>query len=162
MMDHKYTEANISLDGLKARDKAVVCRLFDICSEMGFDLFLTTLEREATDPTEYDEYDGYGDYGRYDKYDRHWEDDSEDGDECDHYSIDEPMQKSYRAKIIFDLNGTEVVSEIPIEEDDILQDDLFGDEPDHEEYEGYMGNSGPDVTHLNRQAVCKLHESPSN
>jgi hypothetical protein len=130
----------------------VVCRLLDICPELEFDSFLTTLEKEVN------ESDQYGGYGGYDRYDHYWDDEEEDED--DHGSMDQLVEESFCAKVIFDLAGREIVSKISIKEEDILHDDAFGDEADHEECEDSMSYSGSDVTHFYRRTVRKLHESP--
>jgi hypothetical protein len=40
-----------------------------------------------------------------------------------------------------------------------VEDDFFPEDPDHEEYEGYMGNSGPEATHWYKTFVGLHHRS---
>lgn len=46
VLDHEYTEANISLNALKARDLSVVKILQDLSKELPFEVFLALLEKE--------------------------------------------------------------------------------------------------------------------
>ncbi|KAI0148149.1 hypothetical protein F4776DRAFT_660322 [Hypoxylon sp. NC0597] len=130
IFDHKYTEVNISSEGLKPLDLDVVQSLSEVCPELGFDLFLTTLEREESGLPQGGRFDRYGYYDEYKAV----------------YGIRPPEETydvSYRSKYIFDLNGNKLVSHVPLNSDDILQDHPIEDQPD---YEGYMGNSGPSAT----------------
>ncbi|KAH8194082.1 hypothetical protein TruAng_011754 [Truncatella angustata] len=155
---HEYTEASISLKGLKMKDKTMTQRLLGICKEKGFDLFLATLEKEQRGSTEddgsYDRYGTYARYGRYGENSENSEEESDGGDDEGHHSMDEVYGEDYRLKTVFDLHGNQVVSGLAIDIEDILQDtwDIFEGDPDDEEYEGYMGNSGPDITHWYRKA----------
>ncbi|RYP23035.1 hypothetical protein DL765_001290 [Monosporascus sp. GIB2] len=150
VLDHKYTEANISLQALKTTDRVRVEVLLAACLELGFDLFLTTLEKTETGTAE-EEY-GYGRYGKYSRYDDCYDEDEdeEDSDSDGHHAIDDVTEVNYYSKGIFDLKGNKVASSIPFDEDDIIQEDAFEDEPDEEDYEGYMGNWGPQATHCGR------------
>ncbi|RYP79631.1 hypothetical protein DL769_002870 [Monosporascus sp. CRB-8-3] len=140
VLSHKYTEANISLQALKTTDRVRVQVLQEACLELGFDLFLTTLEKTETGTTE-EEY-GYGRYGEYSRYYHYYDEDEdeEDSDSDGHHAIDDITETNYYSKGIFDLEGNKVASSIPFDEDDVIQEDAFGDEPDEEDYEGYMGN----------------------
>ncbi|KAH6653845.1 hypothetical protein BKA67DRAFT_658183 [Truncatella angustata] len=159
---HEYTEASISLKGLKMKDKTMTQRLLGICKEKGFDLFLATLEKEQRGSTEddgsYDRYGTYARYGRYGENSENSEEESDGGDDEGHHSMDEVYGEDYRLKTVFDLHGNQVVSGLAIDIEDILQDtwDIFEGDPDDEEYEGYMGNSGPDITHWYRKAALVI------
>ncbi|RYP06194.1 hypothetical protein DL764_003286 [Monosporascus ibericus] len=166
VLSHKYTEANISLQALKATDRVRVQALRAACLELGFDIFLTTLEKTETGTAE----EEYG-YGRYSRYDDYYDEDEEDSDSDGHHTIDDITETDYYAKGIFDLKGSKVASSISFDEDDIIQEDAFGDEPDEEDYEGYMGNwvrnanmvlsylqeltlnQGPQATHWYRESA---------
>lgn len=141
VLDHKYTEANISLKALKTTDQARIKCLQTLCSELGFDLFLTTLEKMEVGTAEGDY--GYRGYGSYRDYHDEEDDDEEDSDSGGHHDIEDILDTEYASKFIFDLAGNKIVSSVEIDQDDILQQDVFGDEPDKEEYEGYMVRSIP-------------------
>ncbi|RYP90606.1 hypothetical protein DL770_003273 [Monosporascus sp. CRB-9-2] len=174
VLSHKYTEANISLQALKTTDRVRVQALRAACLELGFDLFLTTLEKTETGTAE-EEY-GYGRYGRYGRYDDYYDEDEDEeySDPDSHHTIDDITETNYYSKGIFDLKGHKVASSIPFDEDDIIQEDAFGDEPDEEDYEGYMGNwvsnantilsylqeltnnQGPQATHWYRESAAVI------
>ncbi|KAI3329455.1 hypothetical protein HD806DRAFT_287663 [Xylariaceae sp. AK1471] len=135
-LEHKYTQANISLAGLKARDRACVEELEKVSRDLGFEIFLATLEREDRGTAEDNDYDHYGRY--HDYYDE--EEDEDDDNEGGHHAIEECIDSELAAKFIYDLRGNEVMSSITIDESNILQEDPFGEDPDEEDYEGYMGN----------------------
>lgn len=120
VLDHKYTEVNLSLRGLKTIDQTRMQCLQMICSELDFDLFLTTLEKMET--------------GQVTDYDSSEDERNEGG----HHSISDTSDLCYTAKSIFDLVGNKVVSEIEFDGKDIIQEEPFGDKPDKEDYEGYM------------------------
>jgi hypothetical protein len=159
-LDHKYTQANISLIGLKARDRACAQQLQTVCRELGFEIFLATLEREDDgtaedyddDPWEYHRdnrrYRYYGcceeeneDEDEEDKNDEKDDDENDKNDEKKYHAIDEVTESKLTAKFVYDLSGNEIMSSIRLTKDDILQEDPFGEDPDEEDYEGYMGNS---------------------
>ncbi|OTA97951.1 hypothetical protein M434DRAFT_26350 [Hypoxylon sp. CO27-5] len=143
VLNHKYTEANISYEGLKPPDLDVVESLREVCPELGFDLFLTTLERKESGLPQDGRFDPYY-RDRYDRYDESEEDD------CGIRPLEEVYDVSYCSKYVFDLNGNKLVSYVPLNSDNILHEDPFEDGPDQEDYEGYMGNSGPSATHWYR------------
>ncbi|OTA69482.1 hypothetical protein K449DRAFT_384422 [Hypoxylon sp. EC38] len=143
VLNHKYTEANISFEGLKPSDLNVVESLREVCPELGFDLFLTTLEKEESGLPEGRRFDPYY-HDRYDRYDE------SEKDDYGIHLLEEVYDVSYWSKYIFDLNGNELVSYVPLNSDNILHEDPFEDKPDQEDYEGYMGNSGPSATHWYR------------
>ncbi|RYP55025.1 hypothetical protein DL768_000341 [Monosporascus sp. mg162] len=174
VLSHKYTEANISLQALKTTDRVRVQALRAACSELDFDLFLTTLEKTQTGNVE-EEY-GYGRYDKYSRYDDYYDEDEdeEDSDSDVYHAIEDILETDYCSKGIFDLEGNKVASSIPFDEDDIIQEDAFGDEPDGEDYEGYMGNwvsnadmvlsylqelthnQGPQATHWYRESAVVI------
>ncbi|KAI1774014.1 hypothetical protein F4818DRAFT_420545 [Hypoxylon cercidicola] len=139
VLDHKYTEANISYQGLKAVDRECVRYLQKMCAELDFDLFLATLEKESgTCEDEDDPF--YGSYSyRHDNEDR-----------GDYHAIG-VCDVSYRSKYIFDLSGNKLAANVPLDANKILHGkNPFKGKPDEEDYEEYMGNSGPQATHWYR------------
>ncbi|KAK7756709.1 hypothetical protein SLS62_001150 [Diatrype stigma] len=155
VLDHKYTQANLSLRALKTIDQTRMQCLQMICSELEFDLFLTTLEMMEIGQVDDDGNDYYGGYkDHYDDDDDDDDDDEYGGDSYagGHHHIDDTIELTYTAKPIFDSAGNKIVSEIEVNGDNVIQEYAFGDEPDEEDYEGYMGNSGPSATHWYRRS----------
>lgn len=139
VLEHKYTEANLSLKALKGADKVRVECLQELCAELGFDVFLTTLEKMKAGPTEDNGDGGYG--GRYDDedWDEDEDEDMDDDDGEDYHPLEFVAETSLTAKVVFDLAGTRIASALPLDEFFLIQgEDVFGDEPDKEDYEGYM------------------------
>ncbi|KAK2594873.1 hypothetical protein QQS21_007425 [Conoideocrella luteorostrata] len=133
VLDHDYTEANISLKALKARDLAQVHVLKEIFSELPVDIFLALLELEEMGTCEGDPWDT-----RYAKYD-YYDDDIDD--EAGYHEIDSVIVTKYAVKTLVDLDGHVVAEGLHLNEDDILEEDCFEGLDAEEEYEGYMGNS---------------------
>ncbi|KJK80992.1 hypothetical protein H634G_03525 [Metarhizium anisopliae BRIP 53293] len=135
VLDHDYTEANISLKALKTRDLAQVHALKEISGELAVDVFLALLEKEEMGSCEHDPYED-----RYDGFRRYNRSYYDDDDGYDDYNDDESgyhhLEKFLRRNI--------------------LQEDCFEDLEAEEEYEGYMGNSGPTATHWYRVTAAVI------
>ncbi|KAI0842867.1 hypothetical protein F5Y06DRAFT_75227 [Hypoxylon sp. FL0890] len=146
VLAHKYTEANISYEGLKPSDLEVVKSLREVCPELSFDLFLTTLEKKESGLPEGDQFRPYYRNG-YDRYE-------EKGGV--HHALEEVHDVSYCSKYIFDLGGSKLVSYVPLDMHNILHGKAFEDKPDEEDYEGFMGNWGPTATHWYRLSALVI------
>ncbi|KAM0343299.1 hypothetical protein ACHAPU_008749 [Fusarium lateritium] len=143
VLDHEYTEANTSYQSLKAVDLARVGALRQACKGLPVTLFLALLEKEEMGEVEFDgsdlQYNYRGAMGEYD----------DESDESYHH-IAEVLETTYRLKTVRDFQGNVVAGTMGIKEEDMLDSDLFDDMVGEEEYEGYMGNSGPSATHWYR------------
>ena len=51
------------------------------------------------------------------------------------------------------LDGTTLAKNIGVSEDDFVQVKVFDRDPDKEDYQGYMGNWGPEATHFYHDSV---------
>ncbi|KAH6963707.1 hypothetical protein DER45DRAFT_610045 [Fusarium avenaceum] len=157
VLDHEYTEANTSYAALKGADLARVGALRQACNGLPVTLFLALIEKEEMGDVEFDpcdlQYDYRGAMGEYD--------DEEDEDDTSYHHISEVYETHHKLKTVRDLEGVVVASEMGIEEDDMLDPDAFEDMVGEEEYEGYMGNSGPSATHWYRLGAVALvpHDS---
>ncbi|SPJ92417.1 uncharacterized protein FTOL_13703 [Fusarium torulosum] len=150
VLDHEYTEANTSYTALKGTDLARAGALRQACNGLPVTLFLALIEKEEMGDVEFDrcdlQYDYRGAIGEYD--------DDEDG--ASYHHISDVYETHHRLKTIRDLEGMVVASEMGIEVDDMLDPDAFEDMVGEEEYEGYMGNSGPSATHWYRLGAVAL------
>ena len=159
-LDHTYTEANISLHGLKTHDLALVDSLKDMSSQLGFDILLAVLEKKESGSVEYT-------HPYKDRYRSRW--DGSDGsgdseeDEGDWHDMEEIFETEVSFKKIVDLTGQTLRSNLTISLDDLNNNtllpptcfDLFDDTMDrNEDYEGYMGNS---VSHRDRRLFHIRH-----
>lgn len=146
-LDHEYTEAQISLKGLKTVDFDRVSALQTMSSELELDVFLAVLEKEELGSCEHvydDYYDRKKHYRGYED-DEDDEDDEDEGDGEDWHELEDVHQVSYKIKQLVDLKGRVVLSDISTSEDfeeNLLQEfDLWEGLEGEEEYEGFMGNS---------------------
>lgn len=51
------------------------------------------------------------------------------------------------------LDGITLAKNIGVSEDDFVQEKVFDRDPDKEDYQGYMGNWGPEATHVYHDSV---------
>ena len=51
------------------------------------------------------------------------------------------------------VDGTLLGKSIELSEEDFVQEKVFDRDPDKEEYQGYMGNYGPEATHFYHDTV---------
>lgn len=137
-LDHQYTEANISRHRLKTRDLAVVDVLHQLSATLPFHVFLVALEKGVNGSCEYER-----DYRRskWNRYDDDYDDDEEDHEGF--HDLEEVFDTSYNIKKLVDLDGQELGRDTGFDLDNVIQagEDLFPEDPDDEDYEGYMGNS---------------------
>ena len=118
MLDHVYTEANASLNALKAQDLARVQALKEACRKLPADIFLALLEKQEMGSVEDDYYDrGYRRRGYWDDYD--------DEDESGFHALEEVFELSYKVRTLVDLEGRIVTKDLHLDEDDILEEDCF-------------------------------------
>ncbi|TKA54697.1 hypothetical protein B0A49_12854 [Cryomyces minteri] len=63
ILEHEYSDASLQYDQLKGKDQLCANHLKNVGAEMGFDVFLASLEREVTGGFEEDSpYGGHGDF----------------------------------------------------------------------------------------------------
>lgn len=117
-LDHHYTEAALSLQGFKGRDRALAKALRDVSAELPMDNFLGTLEKTTEGSCEDD------------CYDEDW------------HSLDEIYDTHFAISTLVDVDGVHLADDIELDEKSILQRDCFedvdGEEINYEE--GYAGN----------------------
>jgi hypothetical protein len=143
ILDHDYTEANISLKALKGADLARVQALRHVSSDLPFEIFLALLEKE-----EFQEDDDY-DWANCMEEPDEDEDEDEDEDDDDDGSEDSDSgalksqndsQDTYTITTLGDLSGNVVMTNIHFSKESLLDEECFdGLEPD-DEHQGYAGN----------------------
>ncbi|KAK4242781.1 hypothetical protein C8A03DRAFT_29011 [Achaetomium macrosporum] len=159
LLDHEYTEASISLNALKLQDLARVQCLKQLANELEFDILLAVLEKRQDGGVEMD----WSRHGRRKKW-------YEDEDDYDYvvgnrgwHELDDVYETEFSIKKLVDLDGSYLRSGIKLDDAEVANnvipacDDPFEDVKDrNEEYEGYMGNSGPTAIHWYRTSVAVL------
>ncbi|KAI1083285.1 hypothetical protein F5B20DRAFT_454555 [Whalleya microplaca] len=117
VLDHRYPMAQMSYGGLEVTDRLRVKILREICADLGFDFFLTTIERRA-------EFGGYHTGRPYNDPNNMLKNASR------RFILEDATDISYRSRSVFDLEGNEIISTAKIDTDTILQGDgVFGENP---------------------------------
>lgn len=127
LLEHKYTDASVSLDRLKGNDLTRVQSVAKMADETNCVCYLASVEKEVVSSV---------DEGR-DYY----------GGSIGSEDIVEELNSTTMLKRVLNLKGEVVLKNVPVEEEDFVQDDPFDGEPDDDEFSGFTGNEGADVTH---------------
>jgi len=149
LLEHSYTEANMSLKNLKGNDAARAKALFGAAKETGFIAHLALVTFHQMGELE----DGY-DYGRKRRrgYDDDDDDEPEDGTMGEIYDEDLTIahwRNSRDRRIDLGSYGVEMDALVSMEKID-------ASEPDQKEAEGYTGNAGCTMEHWYRRAAIVL------
>lgn len=147
MLDHKYTDANLSFETLKCADSARAHILREVAGQSEKVVFLASMERMQCGEPAND--------GRYD-----WAEDQYDSEgnspepEEGYRDLDYIKETELKLKRIIDDAGEVIADDMDIDEDHIIQDDPYEcREPDDHDYEPYTGNAGAEETHWYRDTV---------
>lgn len=146
LLEHSYTEANLSLRNLKGNDQARAQALFAAAKEAGFTAHLALVTFHQSGMLE----DGY-DYGRRRRYD---DDDDEPGDG----TMGEIHEESLTIEHWRDASDRSVaLGTYGIGPESLISKEKFGEgEPDEQESEGYTGNAGCTMDYWYRRAAIVL------
>ena len=145
-LDHKYTDASIRLNSLKGADLLRAQRLFSVCDQVGFTLYLASLGKQVHGSAESNN-NGYCD--RYD--------DDEEGSDGEFHAIEDVIDETLKLTRVVDTDGNVIATDLDIEEDDIVQPDPYEDrDPDEDSYEGWTGNAGATSTRWYKDSVLVL------
>jgi hypothetical protein len=153
-LGHQYTDANLKFNALKGRDREVVEHLQGVCQQIGSHFYLAQLEKRVVGGCDDDDGDHYDDYHRYGGDSDDDSDSDESANEDGHHYLTEIYESSLQLPRVVDIRGETVATKVRIDEDEIIQDEIFdGRSPDEEDYEGYSGNAGASATHWYRDTV---------
>ncbi|OAV95941.1 hypothetical protein PTTG_26514 [Puccinia triticina 1-1 BBBD Race 1] len=162
-LDHEYTEASVSLNALKAKDSARVHALQQLTRELPFEIFLVLLEKELNGGVEFtgpEHRRGYRGWGcvEEDYYsDSNDTDEEDEREETGHHKMTDIFDTEYTVLSLCTLDGATLASEFPFDTGCCLVADPFESAKiDQEEYEPYMGNSGPSATHWYRRSALLI------
>lgn len=151
VLDHDYTEAQCSLKSLKADDRARVMALTEACKDLPVEIFLALLEKEESGNCESHHEDRYRSRGYY------GDEESENGsdeEDSDYHALEDVMETKYSVETLVDLHGRTVAQNLDLDNDCLTREDIWDEIDIHkEDYEGYMGNWGPQATHWYRVTV---------
>lgn len=174
VLDHPYTEDSLSngVNALKASDLTRIQCLSSIASELDIDIMLAALEKTEEGPVEGDSCEGCSEYswryggGYYDEDDEdgHEDEDEDEGHkESGWHNMEDICDRKVTMNKLVDLRGRELRAGVDVDFDMLVEntindcDDPFDNgECGESDYEGYMGNSGPQATHWYRTTVSLL------
>jgi hypothetical protein len=167
LLGHEYTTSSLSPSKLKGQDLTVVNAIRQACEETGFSCFLASCQREVSGGVDFSTA-GYG-TGYYeddpeedevgdDEYDDDEGEDKKDDEEAREFrqsrhanilhTIGDILEDQVMLREVVDFHGNVVAQNLPVNETDFLMDDPFSHlDPDDEEYTGFTGNEGCNVTH---------------
>ncbi|KAF8954905.1 hypothetical protein BDZ97DRAFT_1970033 [Flammula alnicola] len=158
LLQHQYSAANLTAgqSALKGTDKHRVAVLREVAEELGYLVGLASLEHIVSGTAEPEDYE----YGRYSKRGRYghgcaYDDDEEEeeDEDTDDYEgcspgMEEILEMSTTMSDLTDLDGHMLLAtagrgvSVRLREGCLIPQEPFEDvEPDHKEYEGYMGNA---------------------
>ena len=158
ILDHRYTQDNLSIDTLKGVDRARAEVLFEAAEQVDCvaHLALITLWQNGEALGGYDDYASRGRYRRYGLSD--FEDEDEFDETDDDYEMGELYDYSLTANHWSDFQGKKVnLGEIPLDDEDIVsKTPLNNGDPDDEEFEGFTGNAGMTLERWYRRAAIVI------
>jgi hypothetical protein len=142
MIEYKYTDANLRMQQLKGNDRLRVEHLKDVCAQNGFLVWLANIEY-VIDGECLDEGDDW--------YELYWK--ARRGEEPTCHTIQEVHEKSLGLTRVVDLDGSQITENVPLNEDDIVQQEPFSGDPHDEDWSGPTGNQGVSATHFYHNTV---------
>lgn len=122
ILDHKYSQANLSFDKLKGRDRSLVQNVKEACEQLGFQLALGSLDYYQCGAADDD--DGY--YGRGGR----------------DVTMAEVGHDKLTVQLFAGPKGEYLGGKTELDEEELMVDEDYWSEqsPDRKEYEGYQGN----------------------
>ncbi|CAO1599663.1 hypothetical protein XANCAGTX0491_003378 [Xanthoria calcicola] len=148
-LDHKYTDANLKFRALKGLDKVKAEYLRETCADAGICFYLASMELRKEGSTEEDSFARRGYYNDTD------DSDTDDYKRGGNHALEDILEGKLALKRIIDLDGNVLAQDLSLDEDIIVQDDVFERDPDDEAYEGWTGNAGATATHWFRDTVSR-------
>ncbi|KAK0189105.1 hypothetical protein F5146DRAFT_1057965 [Armillaria mellea] len=157
VLSHEYSVAELKTGAmaLKGQDAHKMAHLQSVAKDLGYMVCLGNLSyRQSGQAEDMRFHSGYGwkrrRYGYYD----------EDEDESSH-RMGEDYETSLTVDNIVDMKGKYLLASgkasLDLGDDSLVPQDPFdGEDPDDEEYEGYMGNYGGTLDHFYRRSVLML------
>ncbi|KAK0467210.1 uncharacterized protein EV420DRAFT_672155 [Desarmillaria tabescens] len=163
ILSHEYSAAELRIGAmaLKGQDAHKAAHLQSVAKDLDYVVCLGSLSYRQSGQAE--DMGFHSSYGwkrrRYDPYD-------ESEDESS-YRMGEDYETFLTVDNIVDMKGNHLLASgkasLELSDDSLVPQDPFdGEDPDDEEYEGYMGNYGGTLDHFYRRTVLMLvHEDDS-
>lgn len=152
LLNHRYTPAGLSVEGLKNRDAAIARVLSRAATDAGCAFNLGIVHLEESGWAEY-----HGGYYGYSRRGRYWDDDEESEDEDD-FSIGEVDDARYFIDSWRDRDDRpREYGEIPLQDGEALPPGaLDGEEADEKHFTEATGNAGASFERTYLRAACIL------
>ncbi|MCJ1313989.1 hypothetical protein MMC25_007669 [Agyrium rufum] len=128
VLNHQYTEANLRMDHLKGKDRAIATSLQRACEKGGLSMHLSNMAYEITGGCD------------------------EDSNGEGFHDIDDEIERELKLTYVVRPNGALCAKDLPFGEEHILQEEPFKRRPDDEEFSGWTGNEGTSTTHFYRDS----------
>ncbi|KAF1810779.1 hypothetical protein P152DRAFT_460069 [Eremomyces bilateralis CBS 781.70] len=153
-LSHKYSQQGLEYQKLRPIDRLRAQCLLDAGNETDFEVFLASIEKHAWGGTGDNDSWGYK-RRRYSGYGYGYDEDEDDEDTASHHSIVDLISSYILLKDVTLLSGQLLMKEVTIPQDDqiLTRNEAFGERPDSEDYTGFTGNEGAQVTHFYRNSA---------
>ncbi len=150
LLDHSYTEANLSLRNLKGNDQARAHALLAAAEETGFTAHLALVTFHQSGQLEDDDCDYHRHRGRYD--------DDDEKEASGSGTMGEIYEEDLTISDWRDKRDRKVdLGSYLIDKNVLISKEKFGEgDPDQEESEGYTGNAGCTMDYWYRRAAIVL------
>ena len=146
MLRHQYTDASLKLSTLKTSDRAQAEALKRLADELGFVIYLASMERMERGAAEAEEWN-------------EWDYDSDQNSpepERGYHFMEDIIDSHLRLLRLVNLHGMVVANDLDVDVESILQKDPWEDVVPDEDYDGHTGNAGAQATHWYRNTVRYL------
>ena len=132
LLKNKYTSASLSLDRLKGPDLKRVGKVTRLMEETGLICYLATVEKWVSGYVHEDFEEDYF-------HEEHFDDDVDYerifGGYGGTHTIYDESESKLELKRVVDLDGKQILTDLPVKEQDFVQRNPFAREPDKEDYE---------------------------
>ncbi|NNJ83833.1 MAG: 2OG-Fe(II) oxygenase, partial [Gammaproteobacteria bacterium] len=143
LLEHEYTQDGLAPTTLKGADRARAEILFGAAEQADYIAHLALITLWQVGSAEYTEY-----ASRRQRRSRYWDDDGYGSDEANDYEMGEVFDESLSADHWTDREGNTIdFGEMDLDEAEIIgHEPLVDGEPSEEEFEGYTGNAGMEIS----------------
>ncbi|KAH8111037.1 hypothetical protein DFH11DRAFT_710036 [Phellopilus nigrolimitatus] len=163
LLQHQYSQVDLAMgvNALKGVDAYLVGALREASAEEGIAVGLAELECHIMGDAGEDFGMGYSSKrARYDDYDDEEDEDMYSDDYDDTPTMGEETERSMTVSNLVDLNGVNLIGKgtISLGEEELIPKDAFENEdPDDQDYEGYMGNYPGSVEYWYHRTAIVLY-----
>lgn len=150
LLDHQYTEAELSFNTLKNKDRVQAQLLMKAAQQAGYKAYLALVELWESGDTEDGDFDDY--YGYRNRRGR------SNSKSVEEYEMSEVYESTLTVNNWVDVdNNRQNFGDMDVLEEEIIAtEDIKDRNADHVEYEGFTGNAGCTLAHWYYRAAIVL------